>query len=127
MSVDCSLDVAELKTAYQYSDICIFPSLADEWGLVPIEAMASGVPVLGSSLAQSMKTYVNDNINGWTFDPTSTEDTLDSIDRALSCSPEQLLAMGQLAKKSVASISPSATADCFCKIVRQLVINDQDE
>jgi glycosyltransferase involved in cell wall biosynthesis len=91
-----------------------------------IEAMASGVPALGISFAQSVETYVNDNINGWTFDPTSIEDNLDLINRALSCSPEQLLAMGQLAKKSVASISPSATADCFCKIVRQLVIS-QDE
>ena len=118
-----NLDVAEMKAAYQHTDICVFPSLADEWGLVPIEAMASGIPILGSSLAQSVETYVNDDINGWIFDPTSIEDTLYSINRMLSCSTERLLVMGQLAKKSVASISPSATAECFCKIVQQLVID----
>jgi len=34
---------AELRQAYQDADVCVFPTLADEWGLVPIEAMPTQI------------------------------------------------------------------------------------
>ena len=43
---------AELPDWYSQADILVFPSLLDEWGLVVNEAMASGLPVLGSIYAQ---------------------------------------------------------------------------
>jgi len=66
-------DVEQLCEAYGVADICVFPSLADEWGLVPIEAMASGVPVLGSIHAQSVESCCVDSKNGWTVAHVSAE------------------------------------------------------
>jgi len=62
-------DLVQVRDAYQAADICVFPTLADEWGLVPIEAMASGIPVLGSIYAQSVEACCVEGRNGWIFDP----------------------------------------------------------
>jgi len=99
----------------------VYPSFADEWGLVPIEAMASGLPVLGSTFAQSVETVVAEGENGWLFDPTDSESMLDGINRAMNCDSDQLITMGQSARDSVADISADTTAQKFCSIIKQIV------
>ena len=49
--------------------VLVFPTLADEWGLVVNEALAAGVPVLGSLYSQAVEELVRDGENGWTFRP----------------------------------------------------------
>ncbi len=116
-----NLDPPQLSVEYGKADICVFPTLADEWGLVPIEAMASGLPVLGSKFAQSVEACVEDGVTGWSFDPTSDSSLAESIEHALSCDSDKRFDMGQLARQSVASITPKTTADRFCQIIRELV------
>jgi glycosyltransferase involved in cell wall biosynthesis len=111
-------NTSELADAYRDSDAAVFPSLADEWGLVPVEAMASGVPVLGSFFAQSVEATGEEGKNGWLFDPTNRCDVDAAIDRCMACSDEQLIEMGHYARASVAHITPERTADCFCEIIR---------
>jgi glycosyltransferase involved in cell wall biosynthesis len=117
-------DTAALRDAYQFSDICVFPSLADEWGLVPIEAMASGVPVLGSIHAQSIEAVVVDDTNGWSFDPTEADSMMKALKRAMSCSNKTLFEMGITARKSVEHISSETTAEKFCEVITT-VLPDQ--
>ena len=111
----------ELRSAYQRANICAFPSFADEWGLVPIEAMASGLPVLGSAFAQSVEAVVQDGINGWIFEPNDDDSMFDGIDRALSCDQKQLAEMGIGARKAVANISAETTAEKFSEIVQSVL------
>lgn len=113
---NCNPDA--LRAAYGATEICVFPTLADEWGLVPIESLASGVPVLGSAFAQSVETAVEDGGNGWVFESTCSESMVSAIDRAMSCPPDQLLEMGLRGKSSVAHISSAATAERFCDVVK---------
>lgn len=47
----------------------IAPTLADEWLLVVDEAMHVGLPVLGSIYAQAVTTLIQDQVNGWQYDP----------------------------------------------------------
>src|SRR6185503_17376810 len=42
---------AELATCYSAADVFVFPSLTDTFGLVLLEAMASGTPVAAFSAA----------------------------------------------------------------------------
>ena len=111
---------AELKDAYRSSDLCVFPSLADEWGLVPIEAMASGLPVLGSEFAQSVETHVHEGKSGWIFQPQEAAQIEAAIDRAMQTSPEQLLRMGEAAKQSVADVSAAGSAEKICELLKRL-------
>lgn len=110
-------DAEQVRNAYGQSDICLFPSLADEWGLVPIEAMASGIPVLGSKFAQSVETVVSEGSNGWIFDPTDSASIDSAIARAMKCTGRELFEMGQRARSSVANISASVTAGKFIEII----------
>lgn len=118
-------DCAGLREAYGQTDICVFPTLADEWGLVPIEAMASGVPVLGSVLAQSVETEVQDGANGWVFDPTKSGSTDNAIARAMNSTAEQLNTMGRHAQSSVEHISASATAEKFVNVIENVLPNER--
>jgi len=110
-------DSSDLKNAYRDTDIAVFPSLADEWGLVPIEAMKSGLPVLGSFFAQSVEAHCEEDKNGWTFDPTNEQDLRNAIDRAMACSSERLIEMGRYARQSVASVTPQRSAELFCRVI----------
>ena len=113
-------DLAGLRSAYENADLCVFPSLADEWGLVPIEAMASGLPVLGSFYAQSVEAYVNEGETGWIFRPDDNSQIEDAIARAMETSPERLLAMGETARADVEEISPASSAEKICKLIKQI-------
>ena len=57
----------ELAQVYAKAGIFVFPTLADEWGLVANEAMAAGLPVLGSLYSQSVEELVVEGETGWTF------------------------------------------------------------
>ncbi len=113
-------DLEALRQAYENADICVFPTLADEWGLVPIEAMASGLPVLGSINAQSVESCVVEGENGWIFRPDSDQAILDALDRCMKTSDEKLAAMGTAAKEAVAYISPSFSANEACRLISMI-------
>lgn len=82
-----------LPQYYANADVLVFPSLADEWGLVVNEALASGVPVLGSNYAQAVTELVTDGVNGWRFTPDSADDVRVALERALAVDDATLLAM----------------------------------
>lgn len=118
-------DPDEVSAAYQSADICVFPTLGDEWGLVPIEAMASGLPVLGSTRAQSVEAVVTDDVNGWRFEPLSEASMNDAIARALQTSNEKLREMSDAARLSIADLTPQVSAAKFCNLIR--VISGQTD
>ena len=113
-------DQAGLRSAYENADLCVFPSLADEWGLVPIEAMASGLPVLGSFYAQSVEAYVTEGETGWVFHPDDTSEIEAAVERAMNTSPERLLAMGKTARADVEEISPANSAEKICGLIKKI-------
>lgn len=60
----------ELVEIYNEIDLFVFPStrIGESLGLVGLEAMACGTPVIGSDCA-GIKTYVKDCYNGYLFNP----------------------------------------------------------
>lgn len=114
----------QLRQAYRDADICVFPTLADEWGLVPIEAMKSGVPVLGSVAAQSIETLCVDGENGWVFEPKDSESIYESIEKAFATTPQRLKEMGDAARASVDHISAKYSAEEFMKILNFTAATD---
>jgi glycosyltransferase involved in cell wall biosynthesis len=98
---------AELPQYYAQSDMLMFPSLMDEWGLVVNEAMAAGLPVLGSIYSQAVEELVEEGRTGWVFDPLSPESISGALDRALSTRPEQLVAMRAAARSRIADLTPA--------------------
>lgn len=56
----------EVSNFYQQLDFLIIPSLWEGFGLVALESMASGTPVIGSRVG-GLTDFIKDNINGFLF------------------------------------------------------------
>jgi glycosyltransferase involved in cell wall biosynthesis len=65
---------SELPFFYAISDLFVFPSFYDVWGLVCIEAMSAGLPVLSSSQAGITQDLIRDGYNGYQIEPSNYED-----------------------------------------------------
>ncbi len=63
------IDEVDLPLCYQLAEIFVYPSLFEGFGLPPLEAMASGVPVISSN-SSSLPEVVGEA--GLLFDPTDT-------------------------------------------------------
>jgi glycosyltransferase involved in cell wall biosynthesis len=57
----------DLIKIYDESDVLIFPSYYDSWGLVINEAMARGLVILSSNTVVSANELIEDGINGYKF------------------------------------------------------------
>lgn len=70
---------AELPKYYAAADAFVFPSLADEWGIVINEALASGLPIVASPHAGATADLVRDGVNGIVADPLEPSSFGDAI------------------------------------------------
>jgi glycosyltransferase involved in cell wall biosynthesis len=100
-----------LPEIYGSAGILVFPTLADEWGLVTVEAMAAGLPVLGSLYSQSVEDLVTDGLNGWTFRPDHPSEVSAALNRALEAPVDELNDMARRARSTVQDMTPSSMAD----------------
>jgi glycosyltransferase involved in cell wall biosynthesis len=101
------------------SGILVFPTLADEWGLVVNEALSAGLPVLGSRLSQAVEELIRDGENGWTFDTTQANSVYLALEEALNCDVEDITSMREHCRASVAARTPEWAAEHFLRAVRQ--------
>ena len=104
------LDPSALSAHYARADALVFPTLADEWGLVVNEALAAGVPVLGSIHSQAVVDLCEDGSNGWLFDPEDELSTRSAIDRMLATGESELAAMRVRARERVRDMTPAWAA-----------------
>ncbi len=70
----------ELAKAYASSDIFVFPSTTETLGLVILEAMASGLPVV-ASLSGPTSEQVEDGVTGVLYDPRRMGGLTDAVNR----------------------------------------------
>lgn len=91
-----------LARHYASGDLFLFPSLSETFGNVVIEAMASGLPVIGYREA-AVKEYIRHGENGLAID-RKDRDAYIQATVELSQNHSRLVAMGQLARKDSQSI-----------------------
>jgi glycosyltransferase involved in cell wall biosynthesis len=121
-----NLNQAELAAAYRDADIGVNPSFADEWGLTTVEALASGMPVLGCTYVHSIEAVIDEGVNGWTFESDDPTAILRAIESAMSLSGSDLDGMVQACRQSVQHITPQATAERFCDVVTKVLPESVD-
>ena len=107
-------DYNQLKAVYADAGILAFPTLADEWGLVVNEAMAAGLPVLGSLYGQSVEELVTEGETGWTFRPDFPDEIDAALGRALATPPDELDRMRAAARERAARVTPQSVAASIC-------------
>jgi hypothetical protein len=106
-----SVAYQDLPRVYAQAGVLVLPTLADEWGLVVNEAMAAGLPVLGSLYSQAVEEMVVDGENGWTFYPDQPARMDEALTRALDTEPEDLARMSAAARTRALQVGPEDVAD----------------
>lgn len=117
-----SVSYGHLGSYFQQADVFILPTLEDIWGMVVLEAMALGKPVLCSQWAGASE-LVQAGENGYLFDPFHPE-AIAEVMRQLIEHPEQIEVMGQNAQERIAPHSPEAAAQ-FLAQVTGMILQDK--
>ncbi len=86
-----------LSQAYASADVFVFPSAFESFGLVILEAMASGIPVVSSRVggAQDM---IEEGVSGYTFAVSNVQALVCAVERIVT-DPGRLHAMGSAARQ----------------------------
>lgn len=111
----------ELAQRWGDYGVLLFPTLADEWGLVVNEALRAGLPVIGSCYSQAATTLIEEARNGWLYSPDDPTDLHRKLDQLASLDPARLGAMREYARASVAHLTSRAAADGVCSMFRTLL------
>jgi hypothetical protein len=112
----------DLPKVYASGGILAFPTLADEWGMVVNESLASGLPVLGSLYSQAVEELIEDDVNGWTFRPDEPEKMYSALDRAMSIPKEFLCHMRAAARNAVEGLTPEYVAAQVAEAIRAVCV-----
>ncbi|MEM2260560.1 MAG: glycosyltransferase family 4 protein [Candidatus Methanomethylicaceae archaeon] len=72
-----------LHALYKMAYVAVFPSLYEPFGIVALEAMASGIPVIVSAIG-GFDEIVIDGYNGLKFSPGSSTDLANAINKILN-------------------------------------------
>ncbi len=116
---------AALPGIYADADALFFPTLLDEWGLVVNEAMAAGLPVLGSIYSQAVEELLADGMNGWAFNPLGGASTLAALDRMFATSPSQLAIMREAARQRIMPLTPAAASEHILRAIHHAAHPDR--
>jgi glycosyltransferase involved in cell wall biosynthesis len=79
---------ADLPALYGAGDVLVFPSRYDGWGLVVPEAMASAMPVIGSTGAGATWDLINEGVTGWRIPPDDESALAHAMRTALDLPPD---------------------------------------
>ncbi|MBV8866139.1 MAG: glycosyltransferase family 4 protein [Acidobacteriaceae bacterium] len=112
-----NISYQNLPEVYSRADVFVFPTLADTWGVVVNEALAGGVPVLGSLYGQAVSELVKDGKNGWTFRPDVSDEMFDALNRALCTPPAELEKMRECARTTALRLTPDYVASLIDRAI----------
>ena len=96
------LDQEELPAYYNAADICVVPSYYESFGLVALESMACGTPVIASRVG-GLPTIVKDGYNGYLIQWHCPEPFADGLNVLLG-SPSIRRAMGEASRRTAMSL-----------------------
>jgi glycosyltransferase involved in cell wall biosynthesis len=119
------IQVLEGLTEIEYArkianlDLFVYISKVEGFGLPPLEAMASGVPVIASNVG-AIDNFISNDVNGLLMDPSAVaSEWIESITKALEM-PEKLQTFTVKSLEISTRWTWSNTADSYTKLFRSL-------
>lgn len=91
----------KLPECYAQGSVFCFPSRYDGWGLALVEALASGMPSIGTSRTGSAVEFLSDGTAGWIVEPGSARHLEEAMEAALAMPGERFGQMQQAARAKV--------------------------
>lgn len=109
-----AVDYSQLGSYFQKTDVFVFPTLEDIWGMVVPEAMVFGKPILCSKWAGSAEMVVEGE-NGYFFDPYQPEAIAQLMQQFIN-NPNLISSMGQKSQLLMSSHTPQVAAQLFTEV-----------
>ena len=104
-----------LGAYYEACDVFVLPSREDTWGVVALEAMAFGKPVLCSRLAGSSE-LVEHGVSGYVFDPETPDDLANYMMQFIH-RPQLIARCGAAARELMTQYTPKIAAGKLSRIL----------
>jgi glycosyltransferase involved in cell wall biosynthesis len=108
-----------LSQAYASADIFVFPSRLETFGLVVLEAMASGLPVVAARVG-GVSDMVSQGVNGYSFESGNRMALLERL-RKIASNHENMRWMGQQARAYAEEQSWEAIMDEVIEVYAGLI------
>ncbi len=96
----------ELREYYNRMDVYIFPTYRESLGLTGLEALACGIPIIGSKIP-ALETFLKNGKNGFFFEPRNPKDLAVKINAFKSLSQEDKKELQRNARKTAKSYEKS--------------------
>jgi glycosyltransferase involved in cell wall biosynthesis len=109
-----------LPRLYAASDVFVFPTLGDPFGMVVLEAMACGLPVIATTAAGEIDERVAEGVNGFVVAPASSDQLLERM-AVLTRDADLREAMGVASVRKVARQSPDVWAAAFERALDEIL------
>ena len=116
-----SIPHPELRAVYQRASVFVFPTLSDGFGLVLLEAMASGVPIIATRNSGAVD-LVRDGVEGFLI-PIRDVDALAEKLEWCRKHPVELAEMGKAARKRAEEFSWARYRETLAGVVRSELLN----
>ena len=108
------VDYGYLGAYFQSADVFVLPTLEDTWGVVVLEAMVLGKPVLCSKGAGASEMVVEGE-NGYLFEPHDPKGLAEVMRRCIN-NPNLIVSMGRKSQQLIAQHTPEAAAQFLAKV-----------
>jgi len=108
------VEYGKLGNYFKQADVFVFSTLEDIWGMVVLEAMAFGKPILCSKWA-GVAEMVVEGENGYIFDPRNPQELAELMQRCIK-KPDQISTMGNKSQQLISPYSPESVADFLEKV-----------
>jgi len=112
-----------LSQAYASADVFVFPSRLETFGLVVVEAMAAGLPVVASRVG-GVTDVVQEGKNGYTFESGDVETLVEGV-RKIAVSRDNIERMGRYARQYAETQSWESMMDEVIEIYADLIAEKQ--
>ena len=89
------IEYEKMPQLYSSADLFVLASLYDPNPLSVVEAMHSGLPLLISNRVGNFPEALEENVNGWGFDPCNPDSVFMAAKQAFSATTEKLAEMGK--------------------------------
>ena len=109
----------DMATYIADTGVFVLPSYFEPWGVVVHEFAAAGFPVICSSEVGAISAFVENNVNGYIFEPGNKEELKLSLKKIMLHSEAELLKMGDISASKASLITPEKWADTLLSVFKK--------
>ncbi len=109
-----------LPLIFNASDVFVFPSLGDPYGIVVDEAMASKMPIISSHLVGEIKVRVINNYNGYIYKGENVTQLTNSILKIMK-NRKKIKVFGKRSRRLIENNTPENYSNLFSNMINKII------